>query len=101
MTTISIPGFIHAKPASDWDSGADVIDGHRLIFFTMEDLSTQGYVNVCPFLMEFDLPEGWDPRAQQIEALENKKAQLRRVFAKEMMDIDTAISRLQAIEHTA
>lgn len=101
MNKFSIPGFIHAKPASDWESGPEVIDGHRMIFFTTNDVSDMGYILVGSAVVEFEMPEGWDPRAQQIDALETKKAQLRRQFAKEMMDIDTAISRLQAIEHTA
>lgn len=102
MSKISMPGFIHAMPAQSWEEGAsNVLDGHRMVFFNMELTVDSGYVLVGPGSMEFELPEGWDPRAQQIDALENKKAQLRRQFAKEMMDIDTAISRLQAIEHTA
>lgn len=101
MRTVSIPGYLHAQPAHDWETGADVVDGQRLHFMTYEDMSDHGYVMVCAHTIEFVMPEGWDPRAQQIEALKAKKAQLERDFSEAVMKINAQISNLQAIEYTA
>jgi hypothetical protein len=101
MTKVTIPGFLHAQPALDWETGPDVVDGHRLYFMTHEDMSDHGYVMVCPYTIEFTMPEGWDPRAQQIEALRKKKAELTREFSEAVMKIEAQISRLQAIEYDA
>lgn len=99
MAKISISGFIHAIPATEWDTGTDVVDGHRMTFSVFDDMSDHGWVEVCPYTLEFSLPEGWDPRAQQIEALKAQKEKLKREFAESVMRIDTQISRLQAIEY--
>lgn len=100
MTTISIPGFIHATPANDWESGADVVDGQRLHFMTHEDMSEHGYINICPHTLVFTMPEGWDPRAQQIEALKVRKNALTREFSEAVMRIDEQIGKLLALEFT-
>lgn len=99
MAKISIPGFIHAHPAHEWEEGADVVDGHRMTFSMFEDMSEYGHVTVCPHTLEFTMPEGWDPRAQQIEALKAQKEKLQREFSESVMRIDAQISRLQAIEY--
>jgi hypothetical protein len=101
MTTISIPGFIHAKPAKEWELGfADIVDGHRMDFSTVEDRGEYGWILVCPHTMTFELPEGWDPRAQQIDALKQEKKRLLDEIATAIMKIDAQISKLQAIEYT-
>lgn len=100
MTTVTIPGFIQAKPAGDWDSGPHIVDGHELVFMQHEDMKDYGYVLVCPFNMQFEMPEGWDPRAQQIEALKAKKEQLQKEFSAAVVKINQQIANLQAIEYT-
>jgi hypothetical protein len=97
MPTITIPGFIHAKPAEDWDSSPNVFDGHSLHFLTQDDMKAYGYVLVCPYTLTFEMPEGWDPRAQQVEALQVKKAE----HVAAIVQIDRQISNLLAIEYTA
>jgi hypothetical protein len=96
MTTITIPGFIQAKPAGQWDSGPHIVDGHEMVFMQHEDMKDYGYVLVCPYTMMFEMPEGWDPRAQQVEALEVKKAE----HVAAIVQIDRQISKLLAIEYT-
>jgi hypothetical protein len=96
MTTVTIPGFIQAKPAGEWDCGPHIVDGHELVFMQHEDMKDYGYVLVCPYTMTFEMPEGWDPRAQQVEALQIKKAQ----HVKAIVEIDGQISKLLAIEYT-
>lgn len=101
MTTISIPGFIHAKPAETWEGYMhDIIDGHRMDFSICEDRSEYGWVLVCPYTMTFELPEGWDPRAQQIEALQKEKERLQKMFSESVMKINQQIANLQALEYT-
>jgi hypothetical protein len=100
MPTVTIPGFIQAKPAHEWDSSANVIDGHEMVFMQHEDMKDYGYVLVCPFNMTFEMPEGWDPRAQQIEALKAKKEELQREFSAAVLKINQQIASLQAIEYT-
>lgn len=99
MAKVSVPGFIHATPAHEWDQGPAIIDGHRLSFFAFEDMSDSGWVMVCPHTMEFDIPEGWDPRAQQIDALKAQREKIRAEMSKRLMEIDEAISKLQAITY--
>lgn len=98
MTTIQL--FAHATPASEWEAGPHIIDGHRIAFFAMDDLKSAGYVLVGPATITIEWPEGWDPRAQQIEALKAKKEKLQRDFLASVMAINAQISCLQAIEHT-
>lgn len=101
MRTINIPGFIHATPAKSWQAGSDgVVDGMVFDFWTFEANGSDGCVTVCPHTLSFDIPEGWDPRPDQIKALEAAKESLRAEFAKKLMRIDAQISRLQAIEYT-
>jgi hypothetical protein len=96
MTTITIPGFLYAKPAHDWEDGPSIIDRHRISFFDMDCMEAHGFVLICPYTMKFDLPEGWDPRAQQVDALQIKKAQ----HVAAIVEIDGQISKLLAIEYT-
>lgn len=97
MTTVTIPGFIHAKPTSEWDKSANVVDGHSMNFMIAEDMKAYGFVMVCPYTIIFDMPEGWDPRAQQIDALQMKKAE----HVAAITQIDRQISKLLAIEQAA
>lgn len=102
MRTTTIPGFIHAKPAHDWEMDMDdVVDGHRIVFSICRDMSASGYVVVCPYTVEFEMPEGWDPRAQQIEALKQKKEALHREFSAAVVKINQQIANLQAITYEA
>jgi hypothetical protein len=100
MTPITIPGFLYAKPAYDWEDGPDIIDRHRISFYaiTPDVMQHQGFVLICPYTLQFEMPEGWDPRAQQVEALRAKKEELHREFAEAVMKIDQQINSLLALE---
>ena len=50
--------------------------------------------------IEIDVPDDYDPRAQQIAALEAEKKRVMAEYQKTVRDITERISRLQAIEHT-
>lgn len=99
---ISIPGFITAMAAKSWEKGdANVIDGMAFAFWPFEPVPVSGYVTVCQHTMTFDIPEGFDPRPQQIAALQAKEQKLRADFSKAVMEINAQIQSLQAIEHTS
>lgn len=97
--TITIPGFIHAKPLQDWeDEGPHVFQGYALSFWKFEDMKDQGYVHVCDASVSFAIPEGWDPRQGQIEALRAKETALRAEFQRRVTEIHAQINKLQALE---
>ena len=48
-----------------------------------------------------DVPEDYDPRAQQIAALEKQKQEVMADSQKAITEIDGKISKLQALEYTA
>jgi hypothetical protein len=48
-----------------------------------------------------EVPDGYDPRAQQIAALEKQKQKVMADSQKEITEIDGKISNLQALEYTA
>jgi hypothetical protein len=92
--------FVHARPASDWDAGDHIVDGQEITVWRFDDMTSQGYVMVTPVTVDFEFPEGWDPRAQQIDALRMQKEKLRREFSESVMKIDRQINQLLAIENT-
>ena len=51
--------------------------------------------------IELEVPDNYDPTAQQIAALEAQKAKAMSDFNKTVMDINTRISKLTALEYTA
>jgi hypothetical protein len=51
--------------------------------------------------IEVDVPDNYDPRAQQIAALEKHKQKVMADYQKMVTDINEKISKLQAIEYTA
>jgi len=48
-----------------------------------------------------EVPNDYDPRAQQIAALEKQKQKVMADSQKEMTEIDGKISKLQALEYTS
>jgi hypothetical protein len=51
--------------------------------------------------IEIEVPDGYDPRAQQIAALEKDKQGVMAEFHKTITNINERISKLQALEYTA
>jgi len=51
--------------------------------------------------VEIEVPDNYDPRAQQIAALEKKKQQVMADFQNTITEINALISNLQALEYTA
>lgn len=74
--------------------------GEYLLFYAKVD-STENMVYVNTQELEIEVPEDFDPRAQQIEALEKQKKKAMADFQKTVDDINDRISKLQALEYTA
>jgi hypothetical protein len=51
--------------------------------------------------VEVEVPDNYDPRAQQIAALEKQKRKVMADFQKSVEEINERISNLQALEYTA
>jgi hypothetical protein len=51
--------------------------------------------------IEIEVPDNYDPRAQQIAALEKQKQKVMADFQKSVAEINERISNLQALEYTA
>jgi len=51
--------------------------------------------------VEIEVPDNYDPRAQQIAALEKQKQEIMADFQKSVDEINDRISKLQALEFTA
>jgi hypothetical protein len=56
--------------------------------------------HVCDQEIEVDVPDDYDPRAQQVAALEKKKQKVMAEFQKTVDGINDQISKLQALEYT-
>lgn len=50
--------------------------------------------------IEVEVPDDYDPRPQQIAALQNEKQKLMAKTQNEITEIDSKISNLQALEYT-
>jgi hypothetical protein len=68
-------------------------------FGKMDDDENRTYVGEQE--VEVDVPDNYDPRAQQIAALEKQKQKVMADYQKSVTEINDRISKLQAIEHTA
>ncbi len=51
--------------------------------------------------IEVEVPDNYDPRPQQIAALEKQRQEIRAEFQKSIVEINERISNLQALEYTA
>ena len=100
MTTITVKGFIHGRPSYSWDAPQDKRTGCDFHFMTHDDMSEHGYVLVGPHEWAFEIPDAWDPRPQQVDALKAKLEKARVELSDLTMAINRQINELQAIEYT-
>lgn len=59
------------------------------------------YTFVCEQDIEMEVPDNYDPRAQQIAALEKHKQKVMADYQKTVIEINDRISKLTALEYTA
>jgi len=55
---------------------------------------------VCSQEIEIEVPDDYDPRAQQIAALEKQKQNVMAEYQKNVTEINERINKLQALEYT-
>lgn len=72
---------------------------YQVYSFKANDDDTRTFV--CEQEIEIEVPDNYDPTAQQIAALEAKKEKAMSDYNKTVMEINARISKLQALEYTA
>ena len=91
---LKLTAFLHFRKYA-WQK-----DGEYQIFYArLPDDDTLSYV--CEQEVEIEVPDDYDPRAQQISALEEKKLEVMAHYQNVVTDINERISKLQALEYTA
>ena len=74
--------------------------GQYLVFyFKLEDNAHRTYIGEQE--IEIEVPDDYDPRAQQVAALEKQKQKVMADYQKTVIEINDRISKLQALEYTA
>jgi hypothetical protein len=79
----------HAK--WEWEDEAQYI----VYSCKLDDSASIAYI--CEQEIEIEVPENYDPRAQQIAALEKQKQKVMADFTKTVTEINERINKLQAI----
>ena len=69
---------------------------YRLASFKLDDSAERTYVSEQE--IEIDIPEDYDPRAQQVAALEKQKQKVMADYQKSVMEINDRINKLLALE---
>ena len=72
---------------------------YQVIYAKLSDDEFRTYV--CSQDIELDVPDNYDPTAQQLAALQKEKDKAQEEFSKKVASINERISKLQAIEYTA
>lgn len=87
MKTIKIEGFISKGTSGDYQ-------------FFMSDMSEYGYMLVCPHVLEFTLPETFNPVAAEVSMLNKKLDNLQAEHDRAASVIKDRISNLLCLEYT-
>jgi hypothetical protein len=91
---VKITAHIHYNKYS-WDDKGNF----EVFSFKFDDDDSRTYVGEQE--IEVDVPDNYDPRAQQIAALEKHKQKVIADFQRSVDGINEKISKLQALEYTA
>ena len=78
----------------EWEDEAQYI----VYAYRMGDTASITYI--CEQEIEIEVPDDFDPRAQQIAALEKEKQKVMADYQKTVTEINDRISKLQALEYT-
>jgi hypothetical protein len=71
---------------------------YEVLSFKAGDDSYRTYIGAQE--IEIDVPNDYDPRAQQIAALEKQKQNVMAEYQKNVTEINERINKLQALEYT-
>ena len=88
MTTETIKGFIHWKPACSYQEA-------RWQWWPWDQVAD--WTMVMPFDIAFELPADWNPVAQELAQIEAARKLCRAEFAETMRRLDLRVSKLTAI----
>jgi hypothetical protein len=91
---IKLTAHIHYTKYSWEDKGE-----FQIWYAKLKDDEDRTYV--CEQVVEVEVPDNYDPRPQQIIALEKHKQKVMAEFTKTVTEINDRISKLQALEYTA
>jgi hypothetical protein len=69
-----------------------------VMYAKLDDSEYQTYVGEQE--IEIEVPDNYDPRAQKIAALEQRKQKVMADYQKTVTEINERISKLQALEYT-
>ena len=75
-------------------------EGKFIVFYVQLD-DTEDRTYVGPQEVEIEVPDNYDPRAQQVAALEALKQKVMADYHKSVTEINDRISKLLALEYTA
>ncbi len=92
----TIEGFIAYRPATKYQPEPRVT---FLPFDPSEYAADIWGVLVRKETIEIEVPDDFDPRPQQVAALEAEKQKVRAEFAKRITDLDNEIGKLLAISN--
>lgn len=91
---VKLTAHIHYKKYQWEDQGE-----FQIWFGKLDDDDTRTYIGEQE--VEVEVPDNYDPRAQQIAALEKQKQKVMADYQKMVTEINDRISKLQALEYTA
>jgi hypothetical protein len=91
MKTVTVNGFVHLR-TSAWSKPDDYV----LMSMKFED--DEDYLFVNDGVLTFTIPEGFDPRAGQVERLQKEKIKLMADFQNRVTEIERKISELTCLE---
>ena len=90
---IKLTAHIHYRKHS-WEKEGS----YQILYIALPDDESLTYI--CAQEVEVEVPDNYDPRAQQVAALEKRKQKVMADFQKSVDEINERISKLQALEYT-
>ena len=72
-------------------------EAHEYLVFSHKMSDTDYRAHICEQEIEIEVPDDFDPRAQQIAALEAQKKKVMAQYQKTVTEITERINKLQAI----
>ena len=91
---IKLTAHIHFRKYH-WDEKGE----YQILYVALPDDETLTYI--CAQEVEVEIPDNYDPRAQQVAALEKRKQKVMADYQTMVAEINNRISKLQALEYTA
>jgi hypothetical protein len=96
--TLTLVGSIYFKPKQTFHQfGWIEVPADREAFWN----SSPDYVLIAPYTIEIEMPEGFDPMKETLNALQVQRKLILAENEKRLTDIDGKIQELMAIEHKA